>query len=296
MVKAKAEIPSLDICTLSEHREDDLIISRLGNYLVEHQNLVFPHRHSFYQIVFFTNGGGMHAIDFNEFAVKPFHIYFMIPGQVHSWDFDGVMDGYVVNFSSLFFQSFLLRPDYLDSFLFFNGTTDDGVINLSEKAGSALGILFENLVAQSGQNSVFREDMARAILIQIFISIEQTEFLQRENSKVNSRNSLIKNFQLLVEKKFINLRLPSEYADLLNVTPNHLNALTKEHLGKQAGEIIRDRMILEAKRLLVNVDLSVSEIAYKLNFSDNSYFVKFFKKEVGVTPDVFRKKSIRIPN
>ena len=73
------------------------------------------------------------------------------------------------------------------------------------------------------------------------------------------------------------------------ITPNHLNSLCKEFLGHSAGEIIRDRVILEAKRLLVIKDYSVSEIAYDLNFNDNSYFTKFFKKAVGITPEEFRK-------
>jgi AraC-like DNA-binding protein len=68
-----------------------------------------------------------------------------------------------------------------------------------------------------------------------------------------------------------------EYAELLYITPNHLNALCKEHLGMQAGEVIRNRIVLEAKRLLVNKNTSISEIAYYLNFADNSYFSKFLK-------------------
>jgi len=59
-----------------------------------------------------------------------------------------------------------------------------------------------------------------------------------------------------------------------------------------AGELIRDRIILEAKRLLVNAKMSVSEIAHELNFVDNSYFSRFFKKYAGVTPEVFRKQII----
>jgi AraC-like DNA-binding protein len=64
-------------------------------------------------------------------------------------------------------------------------------------------------------------------------------------------------------------------------------------LGISAGELIRDRILLEAKRLLINLDLTISEIAYQLNFSDNSYFTKFFKKYTGQKPDEFRKSNIK---
>ena len=81
---------------------------------------------------------------------------------------------------------------------------------------------------------------------------------------------------------------------MLYITPNHLNACCKEVLGIPAGEVIRNRIVLEAKRLLVNLQLSISEIAYTLNFEDNSYFTKFFKKYAGVTPEEFRNSIVKI--
>lgn len=83
--------------------------------------------------------------------------------------------------------------------------------------------------------------------------------------------------------------MPKEYAGLLFITPNHLNALCKASVGKSAGEMIRDRLLLEAKRMLANSAMSVSEIAYDLRFEDNAYFSRFFKKYTGHTPEEFRK-------
>jgi AraC-like DNA-binding protein len=95
----------------------------------------------------------------------------------------------------------------------------------------------------------------------------------------------------LIEKNYTRIKLPKEYAELLYITPNHLNALCNDVLGIPAGEVIRNRVILEAKRMLVNRDMTVQEIADHLNFADNSYFTKFFKKQVSMTPEEFRKKS-----
>jgi len=68
--------------------------------------------------------------------------------------------------------------------------------------------------------------------------------------------------------------------------------LCNDFLGISAGTLIRERVILEAKRLLINRDLMVAEIAEKLNFADQSYFIKFFKKYEGITPEKFRKSNI----
>ncbi|MNY07174.1 HTH-type transcriptional activator Btr [compost metagenome] len=94
-----------------------------------------------------------------------------------------------------------------------------------------------------------------------------------------------------MEKNFKEIRLPKAYAEQLFITPNHLNAICKSYIGSAAGEIIRERVLLEAKRLLVNKNLNINEIAIELNFNDNSYFTKFFKKATGLTPDEFRKNN-----
>jgi AraC-like DNA-binding protein len=283
--------PRLDIGPLSEYRDDDIMVSRFSEYLQEHQNLVFPHRHSFYHLVLFTDGGGMHTIDFNHFHVVPYQIYFMIPGQVHSWDFEGHVDGYVGNFSESFFRSFLLRPDYLDFFSFLNGDSRQNVVELAVDIREKIVKQLEELLDQYSQNPPLREDMMRVLLLQIFLAIEQRIATDQRQKGNFHKNVVIGKFLKLIDRNFTKYRLPGEYAEMLHVTPNHLNALCKEHIGMQAGELIRNRIVLEAKRLLVNLDMTVSEIAYQLNFNDNSYFTKFFKKEAGMTPEEFRKKS-----
>ena len=79
------------------------------------------------------------------------------------------------------------------------------------------------------------------------------------------------------------------YADQLNITPNYLNILSQRYLKIPAGDVIKERTILEAKRLLISTDLSVKEIAYQLGFSDNGYFAKVFKKYIGITPTDFKE-------
>ncbi len=281
--------PRLDIGPLSEYREDHIMIARFSDYMHEHQSLVFPHRHSFYHLVLFTEGTGRHTIDFHHFLASPYQIYFMIPGQVHTWDFNEEMEGYVVNFSDSFFQSFLLQPEYLDSFSFLDQDSSNNVLMLSEGIRERICGLFEELLGQNARATAWRDDMVRVLLLQIFLIIEQSDSVDRKKNAGKGKHATVRNFIRLIDKHYDRVRLPGQYAEMLNVTPNHLNALCKEHLGVQAGELIRNRIVLEAKRLLINLDLTVSEIAYKLNFNDNSYFTKFFRKETGMTPEDFRK-------
>lgn len=288
----KSEIPIYDIKTISEYKRDDFLVSRFGPYSVIHKNLHATHRHNFYHIVLFTEGTGSHSIDFHNIIVKPYQIYFMIPGQVHSWNFESEVNGYVINFSNSFFQSFLSKSDFLDDFAFFNGTVQDSVIQIPEEMQERITALFEELLLEGNGNKEFGMSMVRALMLKVFILIS------RLNAPVSTEMGnaynymLLKNFRKLIDSNYLVLKLPKYYAELLYITPNHLNALCKDLLGISAGEVIRNRIFLEAKRLLINRDLTIAEISDYLNFTDNSYFSKAFKKHVGLAPELFRKKSL----
>jgi AraC family transcriptional activator of pobA len=281
--------PVYDICTLSDFRQDDILVSRFAPYLQQHKNLHAAHRHTFYHVVFFTDGAGSHTIDFENFDVKPNQIYFMIPGQVHSWSFEGFTDGYIINFSDSFFQSFLLNASYLENFSFFSGDVNDAVINLPEFLHPQIKKLFEEIIKEWENSPMQTTDLMRVLMLQMFILISRFSAGGSSKGPASYNQTLLKNFQKLIEVHYKSLKLPKDYAALLYITPNHLNAICKDLLGLQAGELIRNRTILEAKRMLTNQQLTITEIAFELNFSDNSYFTKFFKKTEGVTPEEFRK-------
>jgi AraC family transcriptional activator of pobA len=286
----KTAIPIYDICSLTQKRED-ILIERFAPYLKSHRNLHLAHKHSFYHLVYFTKGGGSQTIDFQQVPVKPNQVYFMIPGQVHNWAFKGEVDGYIINFSVPFFQSFLLKANYLEEFPFFTGIINDAVIDVPTELQTRVIQLFEELIQETEEPKPLEMDMVRSIMLQLFISIARLG-LNTVNKTIPSYNyTLLRSFQKLIEKNYTSIKLPKEYAELLYITPNHLNALCNDVLGIPAGEVIRNRIALEAKRLLINNDLTVQEIAGQLNFADNSYFTKFFKKQVGITPEEFRKTT-----
>jgi len=284
--------PVYDICKLSDFQQEDLLISRFAAYLQKHKDLYFPHKHTFYHLVLFTKGAGTHAIDFKTFDVTPNQIYFMIPGQVHSWNFEGEVDGYVIHFSSSFFESFLLKNEYLDQFPFFSGVIEDAVIQIGPSIQQKIIGLFEDIITESEITDRMSLDLIRSLLLQVFILLSRTTTGQKEKQALPYNYTLLKTFQKLIEKNFATLKLPRDYAELMYITPNHLNALCNDLLGISAGEVIRNRVLLEAKRLLINLDLTIAEIGYQLNFNDNSYFTKFFKKYTGSTPEEFRKVTL----
>lgn len=294
---AKEKIPVYYISNLTSQplEPGDFMIERFSHYLNRQSpHLHHPHRHVFYHLVCFTSGSGSHFIDFTRFPVKPAQMYFMTPGQVHSWNFKEQPDGYVINFSDEFFRSFLLNPNYLDGFSFFSGAGEESVCQLVSPVKEKVYALLENTLEQYEQRTDNSADMIRVLLLQVFLLVEAGVDATKKHSPLpRQKQLLLNNLKQLIEQHYKTIRLPKAYAALLHVTPNHLNALCQDLLGKSAGELIRARVLLEAKRLLTNAGMTVAEIAYELNFQDNSYFNRFFKKYEGITPDEFRKKHIR---
>lgn len=285
----KSGIPIYEINNLKAYKNDDILVSRFRHYAKEHQHLHTAHRHTFYHLVFFTEGNGKQQIDFNTYDVKPGLIYFMIPGQVHSWDFETEPEGFIINFSTNYLSSFLLNQDYLAKFSFFSGKTDQQVIELPIETQQKITAIFEDILREGHTELTTEDDLVKTLLLRLFIEVSRNSSNNQNITNNHYNHTLLKSFQNLIEQNFTNLRLPKQYAALLYITPNHLNALCNDFLGISAGSLIRQRVILEAKRLLINLDLMVSEIAVKLNFDDQSYFIKFFKKYEGITPEKFRK-------
>lgn len=289
---AKQVLPTYSIHTLTGISTSvrDFVGDGLSHYLDEHRNLRFPHRHSFFHLVYFSRGSGTHSIDFVGFPVQPGQLYFMVPGQVHSWHFATKPDGYIVNFSPQYIHTLIADPGYLDRFDFLAGKATDQVIRIPRQNRPQVEQLLRTIVEEGNSKKIFRDDFTRTALLQLFISVSRIAGSNSKARRTAGHPVLLQRFLKLIDQHYKEKKLTKDYAAMLHVTPNHLNALCKERTGQPAGELIRNRVLLEAKRLLVNAELSVSQIAAELDFADNSYFSRFFKKYESVSPETFRKK------
>jgi AraC family transcriptional activator of pobA len=242
-------------------------------------------------LVCFTAGAGSHSIDFLRYPVEAGQIYFMPPGQVHSWSFEGRPEGWVINFSVDFLRAFLLDQGYLDRFTFFSGRAEDSVVRLVGAFREQVYGLLEEMLRQFEGGDRSDADLLRVRLLELFLVVRAGHGATVSGGAhaMGQKQQVMVQLRRLIDQHYKTLRLPGEYARLLHITPNHLNALCQEVLGRPAGAVIRDRVLLEAKRLLTNADMTAAEIADSLNFQDNSYFSRFFKKYTGVTPEGFRK-------
>lgn len=130
-------------------------------------------------------------------------------------------------------------------------------------------------------------------LIHSYLSTLITEIsvISEEHISKNNIHTMVSRFNELVNARFKESRNVKFYADLLHISPNHMNKVIKRETGNSASEIINQLCILEAKVLLTQTNLDIGEIALELGFTDASYFSRYFKKHTTIAPTEYRKMN-----
>lgn len=248
-----------------------------------------PHRHNYYEVLFFAAGSGSHMIDFETHALQETTLHFISPGQVHALNRKRGVEGYVVNFTREFFLLNGGHAAALNDFPAFNKTLFP-VVKLAAGDFALLASLVEQMHGVTEQPTALKGQILVAY-IQLLLTRCKALLVERPeyNTADPAGREVVQRFHQLLEENYIALRQVNDYAGRLNLSPNHLSTVLKKATGKTAGELIHQRLVLEAKRLLLHSEVSAKEIAYQLNFSDPPYFTRFFKTHTGLSPDQFRR-------
>lgn len=262
-------------------------IRHLGNLLGEkeiHQEL---HRHDSYFILFLEKGIGEHQIDFIPYPVGDYSVFFMRPGQVHQLIINKGSTGYLMKFASHFYYPKSKQSDQLLHKLSNKNFCKLEMNSFKKLQATLLYILEEYTDKQEGYEEVIKANLG-IFFIELMRQRKNTQNAATHNSPYFQER--LDDFLELLETHFSTLRLASEYAKMMNLSSYQLNAITKSMLGKTSSELIIDRIILESKRLLLATSNQINQIADQLGYEDSSYFIRFFKKHTGYSPESFRNK------
>jgi AraC family transcriptional regulator, transcriptional activator of pobA len=262
-----------------------------------HFSVKYPHRHDFFEVLFLRKGSGYHVIDGNKYEIKPPSVFFMSPGQAHKLELSQDIEGYIFIFTADFYLLNRINQNSLIEFPFFYTIHQDNPPLQINKESDVrfLETLFRQGIAEIDQPGDHIPDMMRSIL-DLILTTCAARYPVNENLLNKGKGQILvkKFFHLIEENNQKNLSL-SDYASLIGVTANHLTQTVKVLTGKTSLQIIKAKQLLEIKRLLVHTNLNVSEIANQLNFEDQSYFSKFFKRETGLTPLQYRSEALVSP-
>jgi len=250
-----------------------------------------PHRHDYYSVIWSFTATGKHIIDFKEYPLQPNHIFFVSPQQVHQVITDPDPTGYVILFTPEFLEKNSIRDDFISNLRLFRNSDETPPLALNDHIAGNLN-RFASYMKTSFEE---RTDMSMEIIgayLKLFL-IECNGFCSLQptgnTQSIEVGKNLVKKFKILVEEHFTEWHQVKYYASALFVTPNYLNEVIKTSLGVAAKDYIQNRLILEAKRMIVFTPKSAKEIGYDLGFDDPSHFSKFFRTNTSQSLQEFRE-------
>lgn len=251
------------------------------------KNLVHDlHRHDFYFILAIQKGKGVHEIDFIPHEVSDNSIFFLRPGQVHRLELTAGTTGFLMEFDSTFYQPKSPITDQRWKKAFAKNYCKAEAAGFKKLYSLLINIFDEYTTKQEG----FTEAIT-ANLDLVFIEYVRQSQHPKAISKTGSgyAQERFEEFLHLLEVNIGSMKNVSDYADLLNLSPYQLNSITKALVGKTVSDLISEQIILEAKRYLLATPGQVKDVADHLGYEDVSYFIRFFKKHTGHSPEAFRK-------
>ncbi len=268
-------------------------IETLAARSAENQWTISPHSHRhLYQVLFLETGGGQVIIEDNASDLAPPMLIFFSPNVVHGLAFDPGSRGHIISFT----EDVLSRTGSGGQSLnLLNSLGDCGLSDLSSDPDrcSRIGEMFAQLTREHVRKAKRQHLALRAWLELLLVELSRIQAHDSQGSGLLHARAqqTVNRFRELAEDGCRTNRKLPEYAENLGITVDSLNEHCKTITGQTAGQLLRARVLTEAKRTLLFTDRSVNEISYDLGFSDPSYFTRFFKKAVGQTPHRFRQDN-----
>lgn len=246
----------------------------------------------FYILLLVEEGFGDVMIDQDIFDLAKNRVFFVNYNQVIRFSKVEKLTGVAVMFTKSFYNLIYTGNKKIkDDTAFLNLPS---FINFSKSDFLSFKSVLNDIKKEFTREKALRQEIICLLLKVLMLKYSRnTEARTMSTLKTDRKFSYLNDFKNLVDLNFRELKRTSEYAAQLTITANYLNALVKEKMDISAENFIQNRVILEAERLLLNTNLSVTEIAYELGFSDKSHFGKYFKRIAQISPNQFRKKFRR---
>jgi len=244
------------------------------------------HRHDFFFVLVLQKGKGVHEIDFTSYDVLDNSVFLLRPGQTHQLELKTGCTGFLMEFNNEFYHPVdkasgqRLRKASNKNFCQLDETR-------LEKLMTVLDYMFQETIAmEEGWTEIIKANL-EIFFIEL---LRQSSHPKNTTSNINSyAQERLEEFLELLETYIFTHKQVSQYTEMMNLSSYQLNEITKSTIGKTASALLTERIILEAKRYLLATPNQVKDIADLLGYEDVSYFIRFFKKQTGHTPELFRQ-------
>jgi AraC-like DNA-binding protein len=265
-------------------------INKLEDYRDKIHFPLPPHRKPVYDFLFLTKGKTQRSKSLNPYELGENTFFFLPAYQIteSEWMSEDI-EGYFCHFNMEIFNAQLPQHNIVRDFSFLQFISDP-IIQIDEATKPLMVSILQRLELEYMKGKACDFNIVTAYLFAMFTEINRF-YAPSVLVKKNSALVITQLFKDALARFIYEKQKITEYADLLNVSPNHLNKCTKAATGRLAQDLLYEMILLEAKVLLKQTDMPINEIAYKLTKQDHSNFTRFFKTHTGLKPLDYRNKT-----
>lgn len=244
------------------------------------------HRHSYFHVLVLDKAAGRHSIDFIHYPVSDHTVFFIRPGQVHALTLKKGSSGFLIQFGKNFYL-----PSEQPAIRTFRKVSSKTHCAVESGRFEKMSAIVESIFQEYNAREHGYQQVIQNYLENFFIELSrQSRNPAKPADPANGyMQDRLEEMMELMETYIAQHKEVSYYADALHISTYQLNAATKALLGKTCSEVINDHIVLTAKRYLLATSDQINQIAWHLGYEDVSYFIRFFRKHTGYTPELFRR-------
>jgi len=255
-------------------------------------------RHNYFVLIWVKEGTGTLTADFTEytftentlFAFAPYQPFMLTPEEDTECP---QLKGVAIYFHSEFFCILKHHQEISCNGVLYNNIYSPPFVSVDLTAAATFTMLVEQIQLEMQHVALAQYELLISYLKIFLITAARLKTAQQPTEKQLDTEQkepfILQQLKDAVEANFRSKHSPSEYAEMLFISPKTLAKITKNHFNKTISSIINERIIIEAKRELYLTNKTVKEIAYEMGYDDEYYFSRFFKVNADVSPQIYRE-------
>lgn len=257
---------------------------------------VWSRRANRFAMLWVKQGGGTFHVDLADVAFGAGSLLFAVPYQAARIVADRPIDAECLGFHANFFCIETYHEEVGCNGVLFNDIYGEPVVRLDADREREIGDLLESIKRELREAGLAHSEVLLSYLKILLVRATRLKLEQQDVdwSRQPKRPAAIEELKQLVEQHFRTHHRPGQYAELLHLAPKSLAKLAKTHLGKTVTELIRERLMKQAKWELLHTRRPIKQIAFELGFRDVFYFSRLFRQATGCSPTFFRDYETEI--
>lgn len=257
-----------------------------NNHFSEYQ------RNNFFALIWIKEGAGSVQFNVSDYAFESNSLFAFAPHQPFVFTTTQRIKGVAIYFHFDFFCIHKHQKELELNGVLYNNVYQPPFVHVDPVSAVTFDNVYKQMEAELQQAALAQHELLVSYLKIFLITASRLKIAQQPAAaalvKDNKEPFILQKLKDAIEENFKLKHSPSEYAELLYISPKALAKITKTHLNKTLSGLINERIIIEAKRELYLTDKTVKQIAYELGYEDEFYFSRFFKVNTEVSPQLYR--------